>query len=156
MKLSESIKEVCGIWKKECLELVEPFSENEIIEKFAKRELPIAQDVIEVYSNLGGMANDESDSVCFSFWNINKILEENKANAELISFADFLIYSHLYYFKFENEFVSSIHIWWEEDNIEKIADSFEEFFENYLINPEKYYLFEREENKKEKKTIIQL
>ena len=156
MKLSESIKEVCGIWKKECLKLIESASEKECTEKLAELKTPIAQDVIEVYSILGGMADGESDSTLLSFWGIDQILEEYKQNSELIPFADFLIYSHLYYFKFENEFVSSIHIWWEEDNIEKIADSFEEFFENYLINPEKYYLFEREENKKEKKTIIQL
>lgn len=156
MNLSESLKKVSEIWHKECLRLIAPKSEKEIVEKLANLKMPISQDVIEVYSTLGGMIDGESDVTFLSFWNIDKILKENETNTKLIAFADFLIYSHLYYFKFENEFVSSIHIWWGENDIEKIADSFEEFFENYLNNPEKYYLFEREENKKEKKTIIQL
>jgi hypothetical protein len=156
MILSESLKKVAEIWHKECLELVKPKSEKEIVEKLANLKMPISQDVVEVYSILGGMVDGESDATCFSFWDIDKILDENEPNSELIGFGDFLIHSHLYYFKFRNESVSSIHIWWEEKDIEKIADSFEEFFENYLKNPEKYYLFEREENKKEKKTRIQL
>lgn len=156
MILSESLKKVADIWHKECLELVKPKSEKEIIEKLANLKTPISRDVVEVYSILGGMVDGESDATLLSFWDIDKILEENKPNCELIEFGDFLIYSHLYCFKFSNEFVSSIHIWWEENDIEKIANSFEEFFENYLNNPEKYYLFEREENKKEKKTRIQL
>jgi hypothetical protein len=153
MKLDESLKKVGEIWHKECLKLTKPVSEKEIIEKLASLKIPTSQDVIQVYSTLGGMKDCESDATCFSFWEIDKILEENQPNSELVSFADFLIGSHFYCFKFENKFVSSIHIW---EDTEKIADSFEEFFENYLINPEKYYLFEREENKKEKKTIIQL
>lgn len=156
MKLGESLKKVAETWHRECLKIVEPKSEKEIIEKLARLKMPISKDVIEVYSTLGGMEDCESDATCFSFWDIDKILEENKSYlSEFISFADFLIHSHSYYFKFETECVSSIHI--DGDNrVEKIADSFKEFFENYLNNPEKYYLFEREENKKEKKTIIQL
>lgn len=156
MLLSKSLEKVSEIWKKECLNLVKPSPEKEIVEKFAKLKIPIARDVIEVYSTVGGMVDNELDSTLFSFWNIDKILEENESDSELVSFADFLIYSHLYYFKFKNEAVSSIHIYWDENDIEKIADSFEEFFENYLETPENHYLFEREENKKEKKTIIQL
>ncbi len=151
MILSESLKKVAEIWHKECLKLGEPKSENEIVEKLSNLKTPISRDVIEVYSHLGGILNGESDSTLLSFWDIDQILEENEPDSEFIAFADFLLYSHLYYFKFENELVSSIHIWWGEKDVEKIADSFEEFFENFLKNPEKYYLFEREENKKEKK-----
>lgn len=156
MILKDSLKKVSEIWHRECLKLVDPKPEKEIVEKLANFKMPMSQDVIEVYSKLGGMADGECDETLLSFWDVDKILRENESSSNLIAFADFLIYSHLYYFKFENEFVSSIHIWWGEKDIEKIADSFEEFFENYLINPEKHYLFEREENKKEKKTIIQL
>lgn len=156
MKLGESLKKVAETWHRECLKIVEPKSAEEIIKKFANLKAPISQDVIQVYSTLGGIEDGEMDSTLLSFWDIDKILEENKSYSGLLDFADFLIYSHLYSFKFENEFVSSIHIWWSEKDTEKIADSFEEFFENYINNPEKYYLFEREENKKEKKTIIQL
>lgn len=141
--------------EKKRLPLVELPSEKELGEKLAKLGTPISLDVIEVYLTLGGMKDYESDETLLSFWNIDRILEENEPNSEFVSFADFLIDSHWYWFKYETEFVSSIHIDGK-NKIEKIADSFEEFFENYLINPEKYYLFEREENEKEKKTTIQL
>jgi hypothetical protein len=127
MNLGESLKKVSEIWRKECLKMVAPKSEKEIVEELAKLNMPVSRDVIEVYSTLSGMIDGESDSTLLSFWDIDKILEENEKKSELIAFADFLIYSHLYYFKFENEFISSIHIWWDENDIEKIAGSFEEF-----------------------------
>lgn len=155
MELAKSLEEVSELWNKERLKLVEPLSEAEIIKKFEKLGKPMSQDVIKVYSTLGGMEEFESDSLLFSFWGIDQILKENEPNSEFISFADFSIYAHFYYFKYETEFVSSVYVDGE-NNVERIADSFEEFLENYLINPGKYYLFDREEDKKEKNTIIQL
>jgi hypothetical protein len=143
--LVENIKKVEQIWKKQGLNIAEPFSENALIKSFANLKVLLSKDVIEVYSNLGGMADDDLDSICFTFWTVEKILKENKPNKELTFFADFLIYSHLYGFKFENENTSSIHIYWGENQIEKIADSFDEFFDNYLTKPEKYFLFGRED-----------
>lgn len=153
--LRATLQKVNELWKKEGLSLAKPLLPTQLTRAFEKFNIPISKDVIEVYSTLGGMEDCESE-LFFSFWSIDQILEENEPNSEFIAFADFSIYAHLYYFEYETELTSSIHIWWSEKDIEKIADSFEEFFENYLINPEKYYLFEREENKKEKKTIIQL
>jgi hypothetical protein len=132
MKLNESLKKVAEIWHKECLKLSKPLSESQIIEKHAKLNVPISQDVIEVYSTLGGMEDCEMDSECFSFWDIDKILEENKPNSEFIYFADFLIDSHHYAFKFENEYVSSIYVHYSEKDRPKVGDSFAEFFELYL------------------------
>lgn len=142
--LRENLKRVGEVWKKENLYLSKPLSESEIKETFDNLNISLSQDVIEVYSSLGGMLDYGCDSTCFSFWTIEELINENKVNSELVFFADFLIQSHQYCFKFEDEFVSSIHIYWNESEIEKIADSFDEFFENYLTNPEKYYLFERE------------
>ena len=146
--LGENLRKVSGIWEKEGLELAKPFSKEELLEKFANLKIPFSQDAVEVYSNLGGMIDSESDSTFFSFWTIERLIEENEANSELVYFADFLINSHFYGFKFENEFVSSIHIYWSETQIEKIAESFDEFFETYLISPENYYLFGRENKEK--------
>ncbi len=142
--LVENVKKVEQVWKNEDLKIAEPLSENNVVESFANLGVLLSKEVIDVYSNLGGMIDENMDSVCFSFWTVERILTENKPNSELTFFADFLINSHWYGFKFENENVSSIHIYWGENQIEKIADSFNEFFENYLTKPEEYFLFGRE------------
>jgi hypothetical protein len=143
--LVENVKKVEKIWKNEDLKLDKPLSENDVVESFANLGVLLSKEVINVYSNIGGMIGEDMDSVCFSFWTIERILTENKPNSELTLFADFLINSHCYSFKFESVDVSSIHIYWGENEIEKIADSFDEFFENYLTKPEKYFLFGRED-----------
>lgn len=142
--LIENVKKIEQIWKNEGLKIDEPLSENDAVKSFANLNILISKEVTEVYSNIGGMIDENMDSTCFSFWTFERILAENKPNSELIFFADFLINSHWYGFKFENEKASSIHIFWEENQIEKIANSFDDFFENLIINPEKYYLFDRE------------
>ncbi|HEY0656938.1 MAG TPA: hypothetical protein VGD05_00610 [Pyrinomonadaceae bacterium] len=143
--LVENVKKVEQLWKKQGLNSAKPLSEIDLIKSFSILASALSKDVIDVYSNLGGMADDDIDAICFTFWTVEKILAENKPNSQLTFFADFLIYSHLYGFKFENENISSIHIYWGENQIEKIADSFSEFFENYLTKPEKYFLFGRED-----------
>jgi hypothetical protein len=142
--LLENLKKVKQLWKQDGLDLAEPLSENEVIDNFGKLGTLISRDIIDVYSNLGGMSDNDSDSILFSFWTIEKIIEENESNSEFIFFADFLIESHLYGFKFENENVSSIHIHYGKNDTEKVADSFEEFFEIYLTKSEDLSLFGRE------------
>jgi len=109
-----------------------------LVTNFNNLKIPISGDVLEVYSNLGGMDDFDSEGTCFSFWSVEKILAEDNSKAELTFFADFLIYFHLYGFKFENDKTSSIHIYWGEKQIEKIANSFEDFFEIFLTVPEKH------------------
>lgn len=149
--LIENVKKVEEIWKTEGLKITPPFSKTNLIAAFDTLKVPVSKDVIDVYSNLGGMADDASDCTLFSFWPIEKILAESELGdgqeslkSGLTAFADFLIYSNFFCFKYENDETSSIHIYWSKDLIEKIADSFDDFFENYIANPEKYYLFERE------------
>lgn len=143
--LIENVKKVEQVWKKEGLNIAKPISKDAVIESFANLGVLLSKEVIGVYSNLGGMIDESMDSVCFSFWTVERILAENKPNSELTFFADFLINSHWYGFKFEDENISSIHIYWGEKQIEKIADSFDEFFGNYLTKSEKYFLFGRED-----------
>lgn len=117
--LRENLKKVGELWRKEGLNLANPLSEKEVINTFANLGVLLSKDGIEVYSNLGGMVDWGTDSVCFSFWTIEKLIEENEVNSELVFFADFLIHSHLYGFKFENESISSIHIYYGENEIKK-------------------------------------
>jgi hypothetical protein len=146
--LEENLKKVNAIWKADGLELANPFSRAEIANYFAKIGVSPCEEIFIVYSNLGGMVDWGMDSLCFSFWTIDKILEENALNNELIFFADFLINSHLYGFRIEDENISSIHIYHGANDVEKIADSFDEFFDTYLTQPESYFLFGRENTQK--------
>ncbi len=150
--LQENLNKVNDLWKQQGLKLSKPLSENEVIDALSKLEILLSQEVIAVYSNLGGMIDNGTDSICFTFWTVNGILETNKRlarlSSDLVFFADFLIELHLYGFKYENEKFSSIHIYFGENQIEKVANSFDEFFENYLTKPERYFLFGRENTEK--------
>jgi len=78
------------------LSLAKPLLEAEIIKGFAKLDILLSRDVIEVYSNINGFSKNDIDSECLSFWTIEKIWGENQLNSEYVYFADFLIDSHFY------------------------------------------------------------
>lgn len=130
--LTENLIKVNGKWHEECLKLAEPLLEEEIIEKFTNLGILLACDVIEVYSTIGGFDEDDMDSECLTFWTVEKVLRENDFNAEKVFFADFLIDSHQYYFKYKSPKNSAIYACYDETDRYKIADSFDEFFELYL------------------------
>ncbi len=108
--LQKNLEKVKEHWKLEHLKLAEPLSENEIITIFAKLGILLSSDVIKVYSNLNGFNENDMDSEQLTFWTIEKIQRENETNSEYVYFADFLIDSHQYAFKYENPDVSSIYV----------------------------------------------
>jgi hypothetical protein len=88
------------------------------------------------------MAEYESDSELISFWSIEQIVKENLLyKSELALFADFLIHSQFWGFKFENTETSSVFIDYFNDEVglEKIANSVEEFIDLYLDNPDNVF-----------------
>ena len=138
--VTENLRKVSENCKKEGLNLAKPLSEKELVEKFANLGILLSQDVIEVYSNFGGFDEDKMDSECLTFWTPEKILQENESNAEYVFFADFLIDSHHYAFKFQNVEISSIYVCYSETDRIKISNSFAEFFELYLNQIEKLFV----------------
>lgn len=143
--LAENLKKVREIWELERLKIAEPLTEAQVVESLARLNRWISQDVIEVYSTLGGMLDYAMDELLLSFWTIERICEENKQwDSELIFFADFLIDSHFYGFKFENEKISSVYLYYGDDDFKKIADSFDEFLKLYIEEPDKLGVFKRE------------
>ena len=138
--LIENLKQVKEHWKQSNLNLAEPLLEKELVDIFANIEIPISREVIEVYSNLNGFNEWEMDSECLTFWEIQKILKENKRKSEYVYFADFLINSHFYAFKFEDANNSSVFASYSENDNRRVADSFDEFFEIYLKNPAKLFV----------------
>ena len=132
--LSENLIKVNRRWRDEGLALASPPIEEEVIEAFANLGVLLARDALEVYSTIGGFAEDDMDSEHLTFWTVGRILRENDFNAENVYFADFLIDSHAYYFKYKNAESSAIYASYGETGRFRIADSFDMFFELYLTN----------------------
>lgn len=132
--LSDNLIKVNQKWRDEGLKLAALRLEEEVIETFANLGVLLASDAVQVYSTIGGFADDDLDSECLTFWTVEKILRENDFNAEDVYFADFLIYSHQYYFKYKDAESSEVYVSYDTETVYKIANSFDEFFELYLTN----------------------
>jgi hypothetical protein len=132
--LKDNLRKVNRKWHGECLELAGPISEEDVIEKFTNPGILLARDAVEVYSTIGGFDENDSDSELLTFWTVEKILREIDFNAEVVYFADFLIDSHHYCFKYKNDESSAIYVHYSETDRYKIADSFDQFFGLYLNN----------------------
>ena len=63
------------------------------------------------------------------------IAENLKFKTDFALFGDFLIFSHLYRYKYENEDVSSVYCDFGTGEYLKTSNSVEEFFDLYLTNP---------------------
>ncbi len=137
-KLTKAIKR----WQKENVRLSSPNSEQQIIDCFLTIESLISNDIWEFYSSFGGMIDGDMSESLLSVWTLERIAEKNSVSSELTCFADFLIESHRYAFKYENVNTSSVHSDWETPDFVKVADSLEQFLDLYLTNPNKIGLFE--------------
>jgi hypothetical protein len=138
----DALNRVLENWRKEDIRLLPPYKETEIVSAFAKMNQKLSADVIHLYRTTGGMEDGEIDSNCFTLWSLEKVVEENNAfGSPQLAFADFLIESHLYYFEYENENRSRVFNDWKAKELEKIADSVNEFFEIYLRDSEQLGLF---------------
>ena len=105
----EILQKISEKWKKENLELVPCYSEEQIQNSFDKIGRLVSKDILQVYTTFGGMSEGEMDSNLLSFWNLDQFVGENKSlKSDLALFGDFLIYSHLYGYKYENENISSV------------------------------------------------
>jgi hypothetical protein len=90
------------------------------------------------------MKEGESDSHMWELWSIERLVSENSGYGRShILFADFLINSHLYCFKYENEQKSSVCVdYFNGEEPEPVAGSVTEFFEVYVREPAKLRMFE--------------
>ncbi len=137
-KLAKAVKR----WQEEKLKLSPPNSEQQVIDSFRSIERLVSKDIIELYSNFGGFINGDMNESLLSLWTLEEIKKNNSTVSELTYFADFLIESHRYAFKYENIDTSSVYSDCESEEFVKIADSIEQFFDLYLTNPNKIGLFE--------------
>lgn len=139
--LKEKLEKAIKRWHEENIKLSPPNSEQQIIDCFLEIKSLISKDVLELYSNFGGMFDEGMDESLLSIWTLEQIKKENSTVSELTFFADFLIDTHRYAFKYENENTSSVYCDYETSEFLKIADSVEQFFDLYLANPNEIGLF---------------
>ncbi len=144
MNILTAIDDVLGKWRKDGVDLLPPSEEAEVIVTLNKIGRQYSYDVIALYCATGGMKENESDSRMWSLWSLEQVVPEiSNYERPYILFADFLIHSHLYCFRYENDERSSVCIdYFNGEEPERIADSVSEFFELYLKSPERLGMFE--------------
>ena len=129
-------------WRSEGIELLPPGRDSEVIVKLAATGHLISRDVIELYCTTGGMAEGEMNSTLLTLWSLDRVVAENaKHESPVMLFADFLIDSHCFGLKYENENESSVHVEYSDGQPpRKVADSLDEFFRLQLDDPAKVEL----------------
>jgi hypothetical protein len=139
-----ALETVIENWRREGINLLPPNEEAAVIATLNGIRRKYSRDVIALYCATGGMPDGESDSHVWSLWPLARIVSENSLyERPHILFADFLIDSHLYCFRYENDETSSVCIEYDHGHEPKqIAGSVNEFFELYLRNPRSLAMFE--------------
>ena len=132
-----SIERVLAKWRADSVRLLPPCDEVKVIEVLSSFGHLLSRDVVDLYCATGGMPDGETDSLCFSLWPLDRVASENPEH-ELggILFADFLIDSHVYLFRYRDAEVSSVHVeYGTGEGPQRVAGSVDEFFELYLNRP---------------------
>jgi hypothetical protein len=121
-------------WNREDLRLLPPIEESVIKASLDNLGRACSRDVLALYSLTGGMEDGYSDSHMLSLWPFQKAIAETaRYTRPYIMFADFLIDSHLYCFRYENQERSSVVVdYVNGEEPELVAESVEEFFK--LLN----------------------
>ena len=133
------IERVLSKWHADGLDLLPPASEAQVVAALSGLGQPLSLDVLKLYSATGGMSEGGMDSLCFSLWPLDRVAFENQKCAVAgVMFADFLIDSHMYLFRYEDSDRSSVHAEYGDGlGPQLVAGSIIEFFELYLCYPEK-------------------
>lgn len=96
-------------WKREDIVLRPPLEQSVVAAKFITLGRRCSRDVLALYAATGGMEDGECDSHMWSLWKLDRVVSETDAYGRpYILFADFLINSHFYCFKYKNEEQSSV------------------------------------------------
>ena len=130
-------------WKWEKVVVLPPIERSIVAANFRKIGRQCSNDVLALYTTTGGMEDGESDSHLWSLWSLDKVISEtSRYSRPYILFADFLIITHLYCFKYENEEESSVRIdYVNGEEPELVAGSVEEFFQLFNTEAGKLRMF---------------
>ncbi len=137
-----ALKDVLGLcigkWRCEGITLAPPVGEYEIRCTWHEFGKQAAEDVVHLYTRVGGFANDEMDAEFYlSLWRWDKVREQNTLRQAVgVIFCDHLIDSLIYELRFEDKLRSSV---WDISSFDAgplmIAPSLEMFFQIYLDDP---------------------
>jgi hypothetical protein len=131
-------------WLAQGINLLQPNEESLIVTALNSTGRKHSRDVIDLYCAIGGMQEGESDSHMWSMWSLDKIVSENsRYDRPYILFADYLIQSHLYCFKYESDERSSVCIdHFNGEAPKQVASSVRDFFELYMESPGEVEIFD--------------
>jgi len=89
------------------------------------------------------MPDDQSDNRYWSLWSLDRIVAENlRYQGPYLLFADFLIASHLYCFKYENPERSAVCIdYFDSQEPRVVSKSVSEFFDLYVRDSDSLDMF---------------
>src|SRR4051794_33818726 len=93
------------LWRSRGVPLMPPAAPDEVGDAFESLGYPLSADVRDLYGLVGGFADYECDGL-WSFWSLGRLREENARGGKGVCFADYLICSHCYEFRYEDAFVS--------------------------------------------------
>ena len=127
-------------WQNAKVQLLPPVNAAEIDRAFAALNFQLSDDVRRLYATLGGFVHYEWDEKMFTLWSLDKIAEErSERGGDILYFADFLISSHEYGFRYVNAATSEVIIDHYRNSATHppyvIAPNAEMFFEQYLRDP---------------------
>ncbi len=134
-----SLNAVIDRWRKDGINLLPPVDAAQAAAALDQTGRKYSRDVISLYCATGGMKDSDWDNYCVSFWSLNEVVAENSGYSRPhILFADFMIHSYCFGFRYESDERSSVCVeLFDDSEPEPIADSVNEFFDLYLRNPHK-------------------
>ena len=126
------------------MQLLPPEDETSVRRILTEISIPVANDVVAIYSLTGGMADGEMDENCFTLWPLARIVEESRTSQSAnLEFGDFLIDSHRYAFKSVDRETSSVqeHHYSEPSDVYEVCESATAFFERYAEASDEHAAF---------------
>jgi hypothetical protein len=133
MTLKSNISKLVNRWVSEGVEILPP--ENELSVRKVFKNGTVTADVLVLYEALGGMV--EMNNEHLRIWSLKEVEDSNLEPCDKgILFADYCLDCYQYRLKFANQEISEV--WFDDfsDPPIRIANSLQEFFERYLVNPD--------------------
>lgn len=136
-----SVEELIAKWRREGVALLPPREEREIVEALERTGRPFSRDLVSLYRATGGMEDGALDEDGLCLWRPERLVEASlKEPRELLLFMDFLLNSHCYGLRYEDEETSSVHIEHFSGTSWRVAVSLDEFIKIYLNDPSRIFL----------------
>ena len=138
-----SIESAIRKWQHDGLLLVSPMDEASVHSALTTTGRKYSRDVVALYCATGGMSDDQMDSLCWSLWTLDRLVSENRRyERPYLLFADFLIGSHLYCFKYETTETSAVCVdYFDGQEPHLVSKSVTEFFDLYMRGGESLEMF---------------